>query len=88
MYIVYVLKSLSTSKHYIGYTSNLEKRIKDHNSGLSGYTSRYLPWKLLYTEEYGSRSDAIKREKYFKSYEGRKWLYLNILLPETNPKSD
>jgi putative endonuclease len=88
MFTVYVLKSLSVAKCYVGYTSDLEKRILDHNSGLSKYTSRYCPWKLIYKEEFSGRSEAMKREKYFKSYEGRKWLYQNILQAETNPNSD
>jgi putative endonuclease len=88
MFIVYVLKSLSSDKHYVGYTSDLEKRIQDHNSGLSKYTSRHCPWKLIYKEEYSTRSEAMKREKFFKSYEGRKWLFTNNIMAETNPNSD
>jgi putative endonuclease len=70
----------------VGYTSNLSKRIQDHNLGLSKYTSRYIPWIVINNEEYSTRSEAIKREKYLKSYEGRKWLFNR--LAETNPNSD
>jgi putative endonuclease len=71
---VYILKNLEHNKHYIGQTSNLEKRILDHNNGLSGYTRRYVPWELIYSETYSSRSEAMKREKFLKSIAGYKWL--------------
>ncbi|MBK8983579.1 MAG: GIY-YIG nuclease family protein [Ignavibacteria bacterium] len=50
----------------MGYTSNLEKRINFHNSGLSKYTSGKIPWKLVYFEEFEKKSDAIKRERFLK----------------------
>jgi predicted GIY-YIG superfamily endonuclease len=86
MFTVYVLKSLSVAKCYVGYTSDLEKRriiIPDFQN-----TPPVTVQKLIYKEEFSGRSEAMKREKYFKSYEGRKWLYQNILQAETNPNSD
>lgn len=71
-YIVYVLLSVSAKKSYVGLTNNLEKRLKEHNSGSSTFTKMYKPWKLIYTEEYENREDASKREKYLKSASGRK----------------
>lgn len=73
-YVVYVLKSLKTGKRYVGQTSNLEKRLKDHNSGLSVYTKNRGPWKLVFQEDYNSRSEAMLREKYLKTGKGRDFL--------------
>jgi len=89
MYFTYILRSKSFSKHYIGQTEDIEKRLAEHNSGETGYTSKYFPWELIYSESFETRSEAMKREKYFKSYPGRKWLFENkILVAESNPNSD
>ncbi len=61
MYKVYVLYSSSHNKIYIGQTDNLERRLSEHNTGLlSAYTKRYKPWQVVYTEEYKTRSEALK----------------------------
>ncbi len=70
-YFVYVLKSGITGSSYVGSTSNLDKRLTEHNSGKSIYTRGKGPWTLSYYEEFSTRSEAIRREKYFKSVEGR-----------------
>ena len=67
-YFVYVLKSIEKSRYYIGHTSNLERRISDHNKGKTRSTKAYKPWELVYFEEFESRSDAYKREMEIKSY--------------------
>ncbi|MFO7523885.1 MAG: GIY-YIG nuclease family protein [Ignavibacteriaceae bacterium] len=73
-YFTYILQSKNHNKHYYGHTSNLDKRIVDHNLGLSIYKKKYLPWELIYLEEFPTRSKAIKREKFFKSLSGFHWL--------------
>jgi len=77
-YYTYVLKSLSTGGIYIGSTQDLEKRVESHNNGLSSYTKGRMPWKLVYSETYKSRSEAMKREKFLKSGKGRELLKLQI----------
>lgn len=72
IYTVYVLKSLIADKSYVGFTDNMGRRLKEHNSGLNYYTKRYKPWKLIYQEEFDVFSEAVKREKYLKSASGRK----------------
>ena len=59
---------------YIGYTSDLEKRIIEHNSGKTITTKRKKPWKVLYYELAFNKEDAIAREKYLKSGMGRRYL--------------
>jgi putative endonuclease len=70
-YSLYILKSESTSLSYVGQTANLQKRLWEHNNGKSLSTRKKGPWKLSYHEEFQMRSEAVLREKYFKSVEGR-----------------
>jgi putative endonuclease len=70
-YFTYVLKSELTGSPYVGHTSNLEKRIIEHNIGKSLSTKCKRPWRLVYYEEYTRRSEAISKERYFKSIKGR-----------------
>ena len=71
-YFVYILKSLCANKTYVGITNNLERRLKEHNSGKSKFTKTYVPWEIIYNEKLSSRAIARNREKYFKSTAGRK----------------
>ena len=74
MYIVYILESLSHGNRYIGSTQNISNRLNEHNSGKVRYTKGRKPWKLVHTEKLKTRSQAIKREKFLKSGQGRKFL--------------
>ncbi len=74
MFYTYVLYSDRYDKIYIGQTNNLEIRLREHNEGLSKYTSRYLPWKMVYYEEFQISSEAMKREKELKSHKGREYI--------------
>ncbi len=73
-HFVYVLKSLNKSKGYVGMTNDLGRRLSEHNSGQNSYTKRYMPWKMIYHEEYVNLEEAGKREKYLKSSAGRRYL--------------
>jgi len=77
-YFVYVLYSKESQKTYVGITNNVERRLNQHNYGYHLYTRRYLPWKVIYTEEYNDRKTARSKEKYLKSAAGRKWLSKNL----------
>lgn len=66
MFFVYILKSKKDKSLYIGYTKDLRKRLKEHNSGLVRSTKPKGPWRLVYYESYASRQDAIKREDNLK----------------------
>jgi putative endonuclease len=74
VYTVYVLKSLSKEFHYTGMTSDLDRRLKEHNSGYSRTTKKYLPFLVVYTEIYSDRTSARMREKYLKSGAGREYV--------------
>jgi len=71
-FYMYVLKSLKNGELYIGYTENLKVRLEKHNCGAVTSTKRYLPWKLIYYEACLNREDAQRREKYFKTNQGRR----------------
>ena len=62
-------------------TSNLEKRIRQHNAGYSKSTKPYKPWVLIYSEETADSKSGRKSEKYFKSGIGRE-LIRNEILPK------
>jgi len=66
MYYVYILKSESREEIYIGSTSNLNRRIKEHNEGKEISTKRYAPWFLYYYEAYLMEKSARLREKRLK----------------------
>lgn len=66
MHYVYILQSLKNKNLYIGCTSDLRKRIIQHNQGQSHYTSKYIPWKLVYFEGYDAKEDAYHREQSLK----------------------
>ncbi|PIS15362.1 endonuclease [Candidatus Shapirobacteria bacterium CG09_land_8_20_14_0_10_38_17] len=66
MYTLYVLKSKTAKRSYVGITNNLKRRFKQHNLGNNFYTKRHLPWELIYKEEFNNRKEARKREKYLK----------------------
>ena len=66
-FYVYMLKSLSKKKvTYVGYTNNLSKRIKLHNTGKGAKFTRGRKWKLIYKEKYNTKNKAISREYYIK----------------------
>lgn len=78
MFIVYVLKSLKNSKRYIGQTSkNVFDRLHEHNTGSNIWTRQNGPFNVIYSEEYDNKTEAIRREHFLKSGQGRKWLDQN-----------
>lgn len=77
MYTVYVLRSLKNKRLYTGSTNNLERRLTEHNSRHKGYTKYNGPFKLLYTENFATKSEAYKREMFLKSGKGREFLKKN-----------
>jgi putative endonuclease len=63
-YTVYVLQSLVDNRIYVGFTPDMERRLKGHDSGKTLSTKGYIPWELFFTEEFaGTTADARKKEK-------------------------
>ncbi|MFA6436159.1 MAG: GIY-YIG nuclease family protein [Candidatus Gracilibacteria bacterium] len=73
-YIIYILKSLKDGKRYVGMTKNLPRRIRDHELGLVKSTKHRRPLQLIYKEKFKQKSEAILREKFFKTGSGRNYL--------------
>jgi putative endonuclease len=64
---VYLLKSERNPKQrYVGRTADLEKRLAEHNSGKSTYTSKYAPWKIVVAVWFEDETKATAFEKYLK----------------------
>ena len=70
MFTVYIIRSESTGRYYIGFTSNIADRLKHHNSGASKFTKGKGPWILVYSENFKEKGDAWLRERKIKSYRG------------------
>jgi putative endonuclease len=79
-YFAYILKSLSHGTYYYGSTADVEERLKIHNKGKVRYTKGRRPWILHYKESFTSRSEAFKREQFFKSVEGNLYLKAQRLI--------
>jgi putative endonuclease len=72
MFYVYVIRSQSHPKrHYIGFTENIDQRVKEHNEGKSLHTAKYGPRQLAVYLAVPSKTKALDLERYFKSGSGR-----------------
>jgi putative endonuclease len=80
VYVVYAIYNRLVDKVYIGQTSDIDKRIKEHNlHTFAGFTSRFEgKWELIFKESVATRSEALKREKQLKSYRGREFIKTHI----------
>ncbi|MEZ5104633.1 MAG: GIY-YIG nuclease family protein [Draconibacterium sp.] len=75
MHYVYALYSKGFDKIYIGYSSDINKRLAAHNhKSNTHWTAKFQPWIIVYSEEYDSKTLALKREKQLKSYRGRQFI--------------
>jgi len=71
MFYVYILQSEKDQKRYIGFTTNFERRLSEHNSGLVKSTKNRRPLKIIYLEEFESKDEAMNREKEIKAKKGK-----------------
>ena len=74
MFYVYLLHSAKDNGFYIGFSTDLKRRLSEHTQGASLATKSRGPWKLIYYEAYTEREDAEGREKFLKSGAGRRFL--------------
>lgn len=77
-YYSYVLRSLKNGILYKGSTQDIENRLAIHNQGLVNYSSKHMPWELVLFEQFETRSEAMKREKWYKTGVGREWIKSKI----------
>ena len=78
MYYTYVLQSARDDGFYVGFTKDLKLRFEQHAKGGVDSTKNRRPIELIYKEIFEEKSEALKREKIFKSGKGRE--YLNEIL--------
>ncbi len=72
MYYVYMLQSeVDPDRFYVGLTTDLKRRVDEHNSGKSAHTSKYSPWRLITFVAFSDQGKAEKFELYLKSGSGR-----------------
>jgi len=75
------LRSLKNGILYKGSTQDIEKRLIIHNQGLVNYSSKHTPWELVLFEQFETRGEAMKREKWYKTGTGRDWIKSQIEQP-------
>ncbi|MDO8622284.1 MAG: GIY-YIG nuclease family protein [bacterium] len=79
LFWVYVIESIESGKRYIGFTTDLMRRLEEHGKGRSRATAPYIPFRLIYVEGCANEADARRREHYFKVSEGRRYLAKRLL---------
>jgi len=71
-YVVYILKSESTGRFYVGSTDDLAQRVREHNTGKSRATRNRGPWHLCWSRQFSTRAEAVRFERYVKSQKSRR----------------
>ena len=79
MWFTYVIQSIKDCGVYVGMTSDVERRMREHNAGYNRSTRSRAPFVLFYVERCDSRPEARKREKFLKSGVGREFLGVGML---------
>jgi putative endonuclease len=74
MYFTYILQSTTSGIIYIGQTNNIEDRLRRHNSNQNKWTKNKGPWKLLFSQQFATRSEAMAMEKKLKSFKNKTYL--------------
>jgi putative endonuclease len=74
MYTTYILYSETTTKYYVGQTNDLEGRVKRHNSGENSSTKHGVPWIILWSEVFETRSAAVLKERKIKGRGAQRFL--------------
>jgi putative endonuclease len=78
MYSVYILYSESFNRYYVGYTNDLDRRIAEHNRKKGKFTDAGIPWKLVHSELFNTKKEAMAREKFIKNKKSKSFI-LEIL---------
>ena len=83
MYYTYIIQSQYDNSYYIGHSSDIKIRLEHHNLGLSRYTSKKVPWILVYIETYQTMGEASKRELFLKKQRNHSF-YERLILSDSN----
>ena len=79
MYYAYVIKSKVKDFYYKGHCEDLDKRLHEHNSGMTKSIKAFIPFEIVYYEVFETRQQAVEREKYFKTAAGRRFLKTKLV---------
>jgi len=74
MFTVYILYSEKLNRYYVGYTNDMARRISEHNRPKGKYTDLGIPWKLVHSESYDTKNEAMSRERYIKSKKSKQFI--------------
>ncbi len=74
MYTVYIIYSERIDKYYIGFSSNVQERLRKHNRNSKGFSSSDRPWIIVYLDVFDNKKDAMAREKQLKRWKNRERL--------------
>ncbi|MCK4661688.1 MAG: GIY-YIG nuclease family protein [Bacteroidales bacterium] len=83
MFYIYILYSKKSDKYYVGYTDNVQRRLKEHNNPQKiKYTSKHLPWELISSFKVGNNKGiAMKIEKFIKKQKSKKFIQIVVSSP-------
>ena len=84
MFYVYVLKSQKTGRTYVGSCEDLRDRLRRHNAAECKATKHGIPWVVVHSEGFSTRSEAMAKERYFKTGVGRE--EFERLIEERSPR--
>ena len=73
-YFLYILKSKSIDKYYVGISQNPKLRLEYHNTIERGFTSRYRPWEIVYKQEFNSKKEASAIEQKIKAWKSKRMI--------------
>ena len=82
MFFIYVLRSQTTGRYYVGSTSNVARRLAQHNDGINKSTRPARPWRVVYTESFDSLPDARRREARLKSWKNPAYMRKQLGISE------
>jgi len=77
MFYIYILFPQSANKYYVGQTSDVQRRLEEHNNSIvnSKFTAKFTPWEIAVSFPVSdSRADAMKIEKFIKSQKSKKFI--------------
>ncbi|MBA4411207.1 MAG: GIY-YIG nuclease family protein [Bacteroidota bacterium] len=83
MFVAYIIRSQVDKSYYIGHSSDIHKRLEYHNLGLSKYTSKKIPWELVYIEIFQNKKEANHRELFLKKQRNRSF-YTRLISTDSN----
>ena len=72
--VTYILYSEKLNKYYVGSTTDIQRRLEEHNRGKEKFTSTGVPWKLVYEEIFQELKQARQRELHIKKMKSRKYI--------------